>query len=224
MWSESNRVRFTRYKNVRGFFSGRFEKRHQTLRIFSEIQTNSHIVTVTKHWHVRESGLINCRFKNSAFNSKIYLKIFNSVNQSDAAMDVVIEEYIIKQLWDKFNFITETLQRSLGYSVYTLLLENISWTIKKIISWAWNECFYETIDCARFLNISVNISEITIAKISVYKHWRHVGQNHSCVWLAKELSSRSNPLLTDEFPTRFSAGVDTRISFKLLQWSVIIIF
>ena len=25
----------------------------------------------------------------------------------------------------------------------------------------------------------------------------------------------SNPLLTDEFATRFSAGVDTRISFKL---------
>ena len=34
-------------------------------------------------------------------------------------------------------------------------------------------------------------------------------------WLAKELSSRSNPLRADEFPTRFSAGVDTRISFKL---------
>ena len=41
----------------------------------------------------------------------------------------------------------------------------------------------------------------------------HVDQNHSRVWLAKELSS-SKPF-TDEFLTRFSAGVDIRISFKL---------
>ena len=55
-------------------------------------------------------------------------------------------------------------------------------------------------------------------KISVYKHdviFYHVDQNHSCEWLAEELSSRSNPLRTDEFPTRFSAGVNTLISFKL---------
>ena len=39
----------TRYKNLLGFFSGRFEKRHQNLRIFFEIPTNLHIVTVTKH-------------------------------------------------------------------------------------------------------------------------------------------------------------------------------
>ena len=39
----------TRYKTLLGFFSGRFEKRHQNLRIFSEIPTNLHIVMVTKH-------------------------------------------------------------------------------------------------------------------------------------------------------------------------------
>ena len=53
-----------------------------------------------------------------------------------------------------------------------------------------------------------------IAKIDLFTNidviFDHGDQNHSCVWLAKELSSRSNPLRTDEFPTRFSAGVDTQ--------------
>ena len=44
----------TRYKNLLRFFSGRFKKRHQNLRIFSEIPTNLHTVTVTKHLHGRE--------------------------------------------------------------------------------------------------------------------------------------------------------------------------
>ena len=39
----------TRYKNLLGFFCGRFDKRPQNLRIFSEIPTNLHIVRVTKH-------------------------------------------------------------------------------------------------------------------------------------------------------------------------------
>jgi len=39
----------TRYKHLLGFFSGRFEKRYQNLRIFFEIPTNLYIVTVTKH-------------------------------------------------------------------------------------------------------------------------------------------------------------------------------
>ena len=39
----------TRYKKLLGFFSGRFEKRYQNLRIFSEIASNLHIVRVTKH-------------------------------------------------------------------------------------------------------------------------------------------------------------------------------
>jgi len=39
----------SRYKHLLGFFSGRFEKRHQNLRIFFEIPTNLHIVTVKKH-------------------------------------------------------------------------------------------------------------------------------------------------------------------------------
>ena len=34
------------YKNLRGFFNGRFENYHQNLRIFSEIPANLHIVTV----------------------------------------------------------------------------------------------------------------------------------------------------------------------------------
>ena len=34
------------------------------------------------------------------------------------------------------------------------------------------------------------------------------------MWLAEALSTWSNPLLTDEFPTRVLAGVDTRISFN----------
>ena len=33
--------------------------------------------------------------------------------------------------------------------------------------------------------------------------------------LVRVVGRSSNPLLTDEFPTRFSTGVDTRISFKL---------
>ena len=54
--------------------------------------------------------------------------------------------------------------------------------------------------------------------ISVYKHWRHFrsrAQNYWCLWLSEALSTWSNPLLTDEFPARFSASVDTRISFTL---------
>ena len=38
----------TRYKNLLGFFNGRFENSHQNLIIFSEISANLHIVTVTK--------------------------------------------------------------------------------------------------------------------------------------------------------------------------------
>ena len=48
---------------------------------------------------------------------------------------------------------------------------------------------------------------VSIAKISVYKHWRHfrsLAQSYWCVWLAEALSTWSNPLLADEFPTRFS--------------------
>ena len=37
-----------RYKNLLGFFKGRFENCHQNLTIFSEIPTNLHIATVTK--------------------------------------------------------------------------------------------------------------------------------------------------------------------------------
>ena len=39
----------TIYKKFRGFFNGRFENRHQNLRIFSEIPANLHIATVMKH-------------------------------------------------------------------------------------------------------------------------------------------------------------------------------
>jgi len=47
---------FMRYKHLLGFSSGRFEKRHQNLRIFFEIPTNLDIVTATKHSHVSEKG------------------------------------------------------------------------------------------------------------------------------------------------------------------------
>lgn len=66
-----------------------------------------------------------------------------------------------------------------------------------------------------------------IAKISVYKHWRHFrsrGSKSLVRVVGRRAFELANPLLTDEFPTRFSAGVDTRISFKLWQWSIIIIF
>ena len=39
----------TRYKNLLGFFNGRFENSHSNLIIFSEIPANLHIVTATKH-------------------------------------------------------------------------------------------------------------------------------------------------------------------------------
>ena len=63
----------TRYKNLLGFFSGRFEKRHQNLRIFSEIPTNLHIVTVTRHWHVWEKRYNGLLLQKSASNSIIFL-------------------------------------------------------------------------------------------------------------------------------------------------------
>ena len=50
---------YTRYKNLLGFFNGRFESSHQNLIIFSEIPANLYNVTVTKHRHVRKSDLIN---------------------------------------------------------------------------------------------------------------------------------------------------------------------
>ena len=39
----------TRYKNLLGFFNGRFENCHQNLRIFSKIPADLHIVRVMKH-------------------------------------------------------------------------------------------------------------------------------------------------------------------------------
>ena len=39
----------TRYKNLLGFFNGRFKNSHSNLTIFSEIPANLHIVTATKH-------------------------------------------------------------------------------------------------------------------------------------------------------------------------------
>ena len=60
MWPESNRVGFmaVRCRNILlardikiclGFSAGALKKRHQNLRIFSEIPTNLHTFTVTKH-------------------------------------------------------------------------------------------------------------------------------------------------------------------------------
>ena len=59
----------TSYKNLLGFFNGRFENRHQNLRIFSEISANLHIVRVTKHRHSSDvkTDLIKCYFVKSAF-------------------------------------------------------------------------------------------------------------------------------------------------------------
>ena len=57
------------YKNLRGFFNGRFENYHQNLRIFSEIPANLHIVTVTKR------DLINCYFIKSASIAKYWLRV-----------------------------------------------------------------------------------------------------------------------------------------------------
>ena len=39
---------YARYKNLLGFFNGRFENSHQNLIIFSEIPANLHNVAVTK--------------------------------------------------------------------------------------------------------------------------------------------------------------------------------
>ena len=66
MWPESSRTHFidvrcsscTTYKNVLGFFNGRFENCHQNLRIFYDVPANLHIA-VTKHlWK-----LVNSRCK-----------------------------------------------------------------------------------------------------------------------------------------------------------------
>ena len=40
---------YTRYKNLLGFFNGRFKNSHQNLIFFSEIPANLHNVRVTKH-------------------------------------------------------------------------------------------------------------------------------------------------------------------------------
>ena len=65
---------------------------------------------------------------------------------------------------------------------------------------------------ARMKSTTDNSEDICLQTLTSF---RSRAQNYWCVWLAEGLSSWSNPLLTDEFPTRFSTGVDTRISFKL---------
>ena len=73
----------TSNKNLLGFFNGRFENRHQNLRIFPEIPAYLHIVTTTKHRHASsvKTDLINCYFIKSAFIAKYWFKAFNLVNR-----------------------------------------------------------------------------------------------------------------------------------------------
>ena len=118
----------TRYKSLLGFFNGRFENRHQNLRIFSVIPANLHIVTVTKHWHASsvKTDLINCYFIKPAFTAKYWFKaglliwlIWCRDDSGDRRVHYVKSK-------DKFKFITETLQRSPGHSVYFHTAQKIS--------------------------------------------------------------------------------------------------
>ena len=96
-------------------------------------------------------GLINCCFKKPASSSKILF--FGLV----WCCDVCWREYITQNYkvnhWDCTD-VTMKSQRILYH-----------WT-EYFMPWACNEYFYETIDCIRFLNISVNLSEITIRPVS----------------------------------------------------------
>ena len=64
------------------------------------------------------------------------------------------------------------------------------------------------------MTLLINSEDIRLQTLTSFSiTWVKI--TRACGLLAEELSSRSNPLRTDEFPTRFSASVDTRISFKL---------